>query len=293
MHVIFRKNKMKLGLIISPLAISVLASCGGGGAETLESFNPATSDGLPSVIKKFSDGSGIVTLTDTVNGIRIQSTALVGDVNINNTSESLAVNYSGQQLQKQTASGAFYTAKMTVNNVQTDVILYLANDGTTAFGLADNCIGPCVVSGGIAPASLPQGTFIYTGDFAGIATGTANLPSDISLATTGTFTMNANFTSGKASMAATLSTTEDGGASLTANNMQIDSNTGQFNGSGSLVSLSRLGGTGSEWDADIYGSFNGLNAESVSGVFTTTSNTIDGGDGEYTGAVSGGFAGTR
>ena len=283
---------MKLGLIISPLAISVLASCGGGGAETLESFNPATNDGLPSVIKKFSDGSGIVTLTDTVNGIRIQSTALVGDVNINNTSESLAVNYSGQQLQKQTASGAFYTAKMTVNNVQTDVILYLANDGTTAFGLADNCTGPCVVSGGIAPASLPQGTWIYTGNFAAIATGTANIPSDISLATTGTFTMNANFTSGKASMAATHGS-GDGSASLTANNMLIDSKTGQFNGSGSLVSDSNLGGTGSEWNADIYGSFNGLNAESVSGVFTTTSNTIDGGNGAYTGAVSGGFAGTR
>ena len=45
---------MKLGLIISPLAISVLASCGGGGTETLESFNPATNELCPKV------GDGVI-----------------------------------------------------------------------------------------------------------------------------------------------------------------------------------------------------------------------------------------
>jgi len=298
---------MKQIVLILPMFL--LAACGGDSVtDSAEAaalaeaapfaraeFNPTTNDGRPVVVKTYNDGSGIIALTQTINGDRITTTSYVDDTAGAIFSVPGATNFSNVVNVSSRQKGEFYKATATANNTQTDVYYYELDNGEATFALGDGCTGPCAASDGDAPTSLLAGTWVYTGDFATVPTGTASTPVDLSDSdniSNGTFTLNADFTDASATISAANDSSEDTIAILASNNIEINMRTGTFEGDGTLKSPSNLGGNGNEWDADIHGSFHGDEATSVSGVFATTVQT-NRGIGSYLGHVSGAFAGTR
>lgn len=274
--------------IISLVAVAALAGC--GGSNDGSATNPTTegNDGL-TTLKTYSDGSGFVGFRQTVNGTQYSGIILGGDVATTSYASFGSGNLAAINLVRvvsiqSTAKGEYYSGIATIDNVQREVYLYKADNGEAYYMVGDSCIGPCIGAYGVAPTDIPSGTWIYSGDFIAVGEGEPLSSDNV----TGTFTMSANFTSETADFSAS---NPDGSFVLSSNNATINTSTGTFNGTGSAISPGSAGGSGNEWDIDLYGSFHGAGATSVSGVTSSNLQTVTGPDG-WVGHINGAFAGS-
>ena len=268
--------------VIAVVVVASLAAC--GGSNDGSATNPTENiDGL-TALETYSDGSGFVGFRQTVNGTQYSGTILSGDVATASYASSGTANLDNVASIQSTAKGEYYSAIATVNNVQREVYVYVADNGEASYMVAESCIGPCIAAYGVAPTDLPSGTWTYQGDFIAVGEGTVDL-SDSAL---GTFTMSADFTSKTADFSASI---PSGKLLVLSNNATINTATGTFNGTGSAVSPGSAGGSGNEWDIDLYGSFHGAGATSVSGVASSNLQTVIGPE-NIVGHVNGAFAGS-
>lgn len=264
------------------VAVAALAGC--GGSNDGSATNPITevNDGL-TILKTYSDGSGFVGFRQTVNGTQYSGTILGGDVATTSYASFGTANLDNVVSIQSTAKGEYSSAIATIDNVQRQVYVYEANNGEASYMVGDSCIGPCIGAYGVAPTDIPSGTWVYSGDFIALGEG-----GNLSDSETGTFTMSANFTSETADFSAS---SPNGKLVFSSNNATINTSTGTFNGTGSAISPGSAGGSGNEWDIDLYGSFHGAGATSVSGVASSNLQTVTGPD-NLVGHVNGAFAGS-
>ena len=88
------------------------------------------------------------------------------------------------------------------------------------------------------------------------------------------------------------STSDDGKMVANSDNLIINSDNGQFSGTGTVISPLSAGGSGNAWVADVFGSFHGTDATSVTGVVASTQQTETGPD-NLTAEIQGVFSATR
>lgn len=276
---------MRLTSLYALSVASLLSACGGEDDYTPVTFNPDTSDGVAERLVTYADGSGVVVLTETVNGTRVQTTSHIADVDNIDLSASTATVFTNVVSESSPSRGEYYTASATTNGTTRNILVYELDNGEALFALAEGCSGPCVTAGGIAPTSLPEGIWTYNGQFAGHFEGTSTAASSIDPdgdVTRGDFALVANFETSSAVFTAASTDTNDI-SSIVAADLTIDNTSGELSGSGTAV-LS----DGNAWNVDMHGSFHGDDATSVSGVLNSTEQ-ISG----STGQLEGAFAGNR
>ena len=261
--------------------------CNGGGGSTSTNFSFVDTY---STTKTYASGSGIARSYKNETSQPFDqkaATYYVSNISASDINSTAISNFTNKTLLANGNSGNYYSTVAMINVVQRTVHLFEADNGETGMMIGVNCTGACVVAFGESPRSLPSGTFTYNGDL--FATNVGVTDEVVSSYQKAPASLIANFIAGTATLS---STSDDGKMVANSDNLIINSDNGQFSGTGTVISPLSAGGSGNAWVADVFGSFHGTDATSVTGVVASTQQTETGPD-NLTAEIQGVFSATR
>ena len=266
----YTKVKMMQKLIVLLVAISILSGCGATNSllEATTSTVFKNSGGVYR-IKAASDGSEGVGITPEVARI-------VKEYNANSSTGNNDLDLSNYALISSNTLGIIRKGTFTSGGVAANVTI-IANSsaddssGVLWMGIPQNGQAFILTAGGPL-VGTPSGSFTYTGQH---AAGQRRLNSAPEI---GSFTIQANFNTGRFSYSGATVNTALSGTGL------IDKVNGRL--SGEAFTMSTPQGI---YGAVIHGNFHGSNAADVAGVFHTYGLSFPDADADY----AGGFVGSR
>ena len=289
--------KMKLKASLAVSVVALLAACGGGSSGT--NNNPTTPSNPPPVkiseeqpsltsqnvitLRSYNDGSGALSAENVdLGGSNLSNTVIVTE-DVPSATEIIsgALNLTLVPGTSQ-SNGPFYNVQRvgTSSNGSTLAVnsfgRNLNQSGTEYASISvvvANNSELAINSAGTVVSSMPSGNFTYSGD-ASILDVAGNSGGD------GTFSMQANFNSSTAAIAATMPATDTSPQYFfSANDIIINPTNGNFSSSNALMGESN----GNSLGSTIHGYFAGSNAIGVHGVLYPNSTT----NGLYLGAFYG------
>lgn len=254
-------------LLLMTSALGLLAACGGsssGGA-----VNPTTPPPSATVLRSFTDGSGVARAEYTEDGVNYVANVIGPDIANYLPTPGGVVDSSDVQLSGSNQYGNFYTGQASVNGVVVDVLIYQDNTGQVEAGYAETSGFNAAYAGGQRVSNIPAGSHTYAGtNIIGARDG--------SYFESGTFAMNVDFSNGTAAITGSTPTSSIGGS-----NIAVNTSNGTFTGN-NLTLTDTLNNV--SFGANIDGNFHGNGATGVTGIYTDSgSNPV----------VAGAIAGTR
>ena len=275
-----RNLNIRMKQALASLAVAnFLVACNAGGSSSGSSPSGlATQPDSYSTAKAFADGSGIARSYKTETGGQLAATYYVANVSGSDINSTAIANFTNKTFLFNGTKGKYYSTTAIINGASRTVRLFEADNGETALVIGQNCTGACIAAIGDVPTSLPSGTYTYTGEVFGTSVGVTDVidnGAETRQISTAPITLIANFTTNIVTMSGS---SADGKMVFNNANLTIDPSNGQLSGTGSVSSPLSAGGSGNAWATEVYGSFHGAGASSVSGVVASTQQTETGPD---------------
>jgi len=272
----------KASLLLAVLALSGCLGGGGGSVSNISSIQTATP--TPTVADESS-----INVRNHLSGMQI----FVGD-EIDETSNnqlrtyaavvtnqsaldfiletftddtSQALNVTGDSFQARNDFGETRVVNFSIGTSNFSTTIYIdeqSDEAVNVNGISLSGI-PNVTADGATLTSIPAGTFTYRGGLL------HNSDRSSAFFSSGSFTMVANFDTGRAAFTGNTST-----LNIAATNIAIDTNTGQFNSNNLTITCPLCIGI-PDLTAQMDGSFTGDNASGVVGVYSSTGGEAVGG----------------
>jgi hypothetical protein len=268
---------MKCNAIIAISTVILLAACGGGGGSVSNippSTSPNPADEISVNVRNHTSGNQIY-IGDEIDENQLRRfAAVVTDQSaldfIYTGDSNQAVNIIRDSYWDQNQYGRFRKIDFSIGGTNYSTTVYFddqTNEAVTASGTFLTS-GPNVVAEGARLTSIPTGQFTYRG---GLIQST-----QVNSFTSGSFTMVADFNAATADFTANTLTNN-----ISASNIPINVSTGTFSSNNLTVACGFCIGVPT-YTAQLDGSFTGVSASGVVGVYSTTG-----------GEIVGGFAGVR
>lgn len=259
--------------MLATTAAFALAACGGGGGTSGVSNSPA--DELSMSVRHHASGTTVY-IGDEIdeNQMRRFAAAVTNQATLEfvYTGDSdQAVNIIRESYWDQNQYGEFTKVDFSIAGTNYSTTIYVDEQTSEAILVSGTFIAgvPNIVAEGAQLTSIPNGTFTYRG-------GLIQSTNTEGYFDSGLFTMVADFNLGRADLSANTVT-----QTFSATNIPIHVSTGTFS-SNNLTIASPFSIFNSTYTAQLDGSFTGVNASGVVGVYSTTG-----------GEKVGGFAGVR
>lgn len=263
----------QISTMLATTAVLALAACGGGGG-TVGGVGNNPAEEMSVNVRTHTSGIQVYIGDEIDENQMRRFTAAVTNQSalefIYTEDSTQAVNIIRESYWDQNQYGTFTNIDFSIGGVNYATLIYLDDQTNEAVAVAGTFLSrvPNVVANGSKLTSIPIGQFTYRG---GIIQSTS-----FNYFSSGSFTMIADFNNSKADFTANTSTDN-----IFATNIPINVSTGTFS-SNNLTVACRFCTIVPTYTAQLDGSFTGVNASGVVGVYSTTG-----------GEKVGGFAGVR
>lgn len=261
----------QISTMLATTAVLALAAC--GGSSTSSSMNFVDIDNQ-NIAKTFADGSGILRVKATADGVTDTSSIFAPNYRTYNTNTGILpvdVDAAGVEVisfsDGFTQYGEYGQVNYRYNGSLNTMFIYVTDSEDAGVILVEGPLAHAASSFGPEIISLPNGSFTYRGDIFTKSRSETGIEE-------GTFFLIANFTTRTATIEAQTATTQ-----LSGTNLLINS-TGEI--SGANLTMSVPGQTSTS--AGLEGNFHGQGARGVSGIYYNNSSNP---------THIGAFAGTR
>lgn len=265
---------MKIKILILS-SLSFLAACGGGGGGGNSVSIPTAPQQNTTVLRVFSDGSGIARTEVTKNDKVIVANVISPNIQNYKPAPGGILDTDGNLVSENNFTlidkdhyGEYYAGTGEIDGQEVNVLVYLDNARQLEAGFIEGSGNSAGYVGGEKISGIPIGKHSYEGSNIFIARDGSYLD------TGGRFSMNVDFDNKSASI---IGSTE--ASSISGSTISVDVNEGSFKGDDLLLNVA-----GSEFKAIINGNFHGNGATGVTGIYT---------DSAANPTVAGVIAGTR